>query len=775
MALLFGIGSRMKPRSNLSQSQRRAAHRVRSRTLLGVERLENRVLMAGLENPDTIVTPANISLPAVGVPFVDTNFGTTIRRVSDSSEHGGMESHIYSQLQAFSTDSELLLLVGPEGYRVRRVSDFAQVTEPTWDWSAPRWQPAERHTIVDFGTNPAGDVTVRYHHLDTGVTETVFTFPSQYDRVSSNESFEDLSLDGHWMNGMLWRDDGQPALFTLDLENRRLGTEINVHGLYTGPCQPDPEWGEVTPNWVGVSPLSRNLVVAWNRDGADRCSGVETFDLHTGAFVGRAFEGHQHGDLGVMPDGASEVYATFEVYIGPGVGLHALPGTIPSSPGKLIRPLDWGNMDHISGRGPNGEFLVTAGEDSSNGWTAFEGEVFVQHTDGRVERLAHHRSTRSDYWVQPRASLSRDGRYAIFASDWGRDTGGRGDPYIVDLGAGTPPPQPQLSIGDATIREGDTGTVLTQFVVRLSSPSDRPVSVAYATSADAATAGNDFLSRNGTLTFVPGETQKTISVPVVGDRRDEFDETFFVRLTNAVDAVFADAEGLGTIVDNDPLPQLSVNRVPVTERDTESVVTTLTVRLSAASGKQITVQYATSSGTATAGSDYTATRGTLTFQPGETSKTVPVTVLGDLLDEANETLFLNLASATNATLSATPGRVTIGDNDPPPLLSIRNVSVAEGQSGTMELVFTVSLSVESGQRVTVNYATADGTARAGRDYQSSRGTLTFAPRETTKTIKIIIFGDGTIEGDETFFVRLRQASNATIENSFGIGTILNDD
>ena len=109
--------------------------------------------------------------------------------------------------------------------------------------------------------------------------------------------------------------------------------------------------------------------------------------------------------------------------------------------------LDWGSGEHISCQGPNGVCLVTAGTWDINGWGPFEGELFLQYTDGNVLRLAHHRSSSCGYWVQPRASISRDGNYVVFASDWAHGTGtsscaggndlGEGDPYIINLSAGS--------------------------------------------------------------------------------------------------------------------------------------------------------------------------------------------------------------------------------------------------------------------------------------------------------------------------------------------------
>ena len=196
---------------------------------------------------------------------------------------------------------------------------------------------------------------------------------------------------------------------------------------------------------MGVSPLGNYLVVQWARDGVTRCSGLETFDIQSGAFVGRVYNGHQHGDLGVDSDGLTEFFMTFELYHpsgNPAIGMRDLPGEATVSEPTYLQVLDWGIGDHISCRGPSGVCLVTAGRDLSNGWNPFEDELFLQYTDGRILRLAHHRSSSCGYWVQPRASISSDGRYVVFASDWGRqlDCGdlGRGDPYIIDLLAGSP-------------------------------------------------------------------------------------------------------------------------------------------------------------------------------------------------------------------------------------------------------------------------------------------------------------------------------------------------
>src|SRR5262249_14752171 len=154
---------------------------------------------------------------------------------------------------------------------------------------------------------------------------------------------------------------------------------------------------------------------------------------------------------------------------------------------------------------------------------------------------------------------------------------------------------------------------------------------------------------------------------------------------------------------------------------------TFTVHLSAASGKTVTVTYATADGSAVAGSDYVAAGSTLSFAPGETSKVIPVTVNGDATFESDETFTVALATPSNATIATGTGTGIIQNDDPVPALSIDGITANEGDSGVTDFVFTVSLTSPSAQTITVDFATGGGSAAAGVDYVSTSGTLTFAP------------------------------------------------
>jgi hypothetical protein len=174
---------------------------------------------------------------------------------------------------------------------------------------------------------------------------------------------------------------------------------------------------------------------------------------------------------------------------------------------------------------------------------------------------------------------------------------------------------------------------------------------------------------------------------------------------------------------------------------TGAVNANFTVTLSAASGRAVTVEHAAADDTATAPGDYSPAPATLTFTAGQRTKTVTVTVKGDVLDEVNETYAVTLASATNATVGDGTGVGTITDDDPTPTLTVADLSVAEGNAGTANATFAVTLSPLSGRTVTVDYATAYATATAPSDYEATSGTLTFVPGQTAKSITVRVKGD----------------------------------
>jgi hypothetical protein len=337
----------------------------------------------------------------------------------------------------------------------------------------------------------------------------------------------------------------------------------------------------------------------------------------------------------------------------------------------------------------------------------------------------------------------------------------------------------ELTISDATIVEGDSGSISAVFTVTLTGHSGGPVSVDFATADNDAyywwgpKAGVDYSPQSGTLTFGPDVLSRTITVPVLGDRLGEGDETFYVNLSNPIGALLRKAQAAGTIVDNEP--RISIDHpYGVVEGDVGTTPAVFTVTLSRPYDQEVTVHYYTLTGHV---NDIVSANATLHFAPGETSKPITVQVVGDLLYEYYEEAFnvyLDNASP-NATIADSAAYCVIVDNDPPPTVSIGDVSKNEGSIGTTKFNFTLKLSAPS-DGAFVEFTTANGTATtSNQDYTAKSGYVSFSAGQTTQTISIDVKGDKTSEANETFFVNIVSAGFATIADGQGIGTIVNDD
>jgi len=389
--------------------------------------------------------------------------------------------------------------------------------------------------------------------------------------------------------------------------------------------------------------------------------------------------------------------------------------------------------------------------------------------------------------------LSRMGsRYTVTGAGWNESAEPNGKvsfvfegrapgnivPQVSQIAFGTVaalPTPPAISISDAVVFEGQAGTKEMVFTISLSKAPAEAVTIPWFTQSGTALAGSDFTAGSGSVTFAPGETTKNISVLILSDTRVEADESFSLVLGTPTGATIADGTGLGTIRNDDIVPSLTIGNAQVTEGNAGTKQMVFTVTLSAASADPVTVAFATRDGTAFAGSDYNAATGTLSFAAGETSRTIAVTIRGDGVREADETLELVLSGANGATLANAIGRGTILDDDAPPVLTLSHAELVEGNSGTKQMVFTLSLSKAIAQSVTTRFATQDGTALAGSDYVAKTGTVTFAAGETSKTVSIAIRGDTAIEADESFNLLLSNVTRATLAPGGGLGTIRNDD
>ena len=348
------------------------------------------------------------------------------------------------------------------------------------------------------------------------------------------------------------------------------------------------------------------------------------------------------------------------------------------------------------------------------------------------------------------------------------DDSARGTINDTDGGGGR---LPILTIEDAApVGEGETA----QFSVTLSSPSEQVVTASYGTADGTARAGSDYTSTTGTLRFEPGDTSGTIRVTVLDDEIREDTESFTVELSDPEGATLVGASGTASITDDDEdmLPALSIDdAVPVAE----GVTALFAVTLSATSEQAVTVAFSTRDGTAVDASDYTATAGTLTFQPGTTRQTIEVVTLEDDAEESEEGFTVTLSDPNGATLEDDTGTGTITDNDGGsgtlPKVSIGDAEAAEGGTATFE----VTLRPPAEQAVTVRYRTLDGTALEGADYTGASGTLRFEPGQGKRTIRVPVLDDEILEDTEHFTVELGDPAGATLGDGTGTGTITDND
>lgn len=347
---------------------------------------------------------------------------------------------------------------------------------------------------------------------------------------------------------------------------------------------------------------------------------------------------------------------------------------------------------------------------------------------------------------------------------------------------------PQIDVPLAFgLEEGDDANVTSEmtFQVTLNVPVSGDVELGYTTADLSATAGVDYDAASGTLTIPAGDTIGLVPVTVRGDADEEGPESLALRLELLTPglAVLLTPEATGTILDDDiqGQPFLSVLQASIFEGDDGTRELTAFVTLGDPASGTVTVDYATRDLTALAGSDYAAASGTLSFAPGETLESFPVTIFGDTVVEGHERFELVLSNLTgDAIMFEDIAEATIETDDPFALISIGDVVLVEGDSGVSEMLFAVTSSVPAGDPVTLDYASGDATtgnsATANQDYVPVSGTLTFPPGETEATIPVQVNGDADNEFDETFTITLSNVSqNAELMDPIADGRIVNDD
>lgn len=357
----------------------------------------------------------------------------------------------------------------------------------------------------------------------------------------------------------------------------------------------------------------------------------------------------------------------------------------------------------------------------------------------------------------------------------------------------TPPPSTtSVTVSPAQVTEGNSATTTTPvtftvtFAPGIPAPT-YPVTVNYAIVGVDATAGVDFTGSSGTLTFASAtDLVKTVVARVKGDTEAEAAETFKLVLSSPSQGVVSTDAGQAIVTitnDDGPVIPPSVGFAPAAYRAVEGaagVVTRvpLTVRLTKAQTKPVVVQYTTANVSASAGSDYTAKSGALEIPAGQTQVTFNVAIMGDSLAESDETFVVRLSGATGVAgigIDAAVATVTIVNDDgaaAPPSVRASNVSINEGNTGLPRMTFTITLAKALTTATTLTYSTLDGTAKAGRDYQATSGTVTIAAGRTTATVTVPVIANRVVDGNRTLSLQVRSGSTLV---ATGVGTIIDDD
>ena len=283
------------------------------------------------------------------------------------------------------------------------------------------------------------------------------------------------------------------------------------------------------------------------------------------------------------------------------------------------------------------------------------------------------------------------------------------------------------------------------------------------------------------LTCSIATTSFTVDVPIVNDALDEVNEKFTVSASGALAPEGSVSDSVTTtITDDDPIASI----VPVAfvlEGDSGTGAVELAVTLSSVAAQATTIAFSTEDLTAVAGSDYTETSGNVVIPAGQQMATISVPILGDTASEGPEGFFVNLTSTNNGTLKTTgkQGGVGIVDNDTQngslPSVSLpKSVSIEEGNAGTGNVLFNVSLSVAAPARTEITWNTANFSANQA-DYKAANGKLVFQQGQRTKAISVDVKGDRRDEPDEAFTLKLSNAVGATLASTGAFGVIEDDD
>ena len=333
-----------------------------------------------------------------------------------------------------------------------------------------------------------------------------------------------------------------------------------------------------------------------------------------------------------------------------------------------------------------------------------------------------------------------------------------------------PPAPPSLSLGDASVVEGNSGTTTLKFPVTLSKATSWPITATIKTAKGTATPGTDYTEKSGTVTIAAGKTTGTFEVAVKGDLSVESNETILASLT-AGKLPVARAKATGTITDDDTTA--SVADVSIVEGNTGETKGAVKLTLAKAVAYDTKFSYTLAAGTATSGTDYKNTTGQVTVPAKSTTVSIPISILGDYKQEDNETFTVKVTSLSGPVLSKGTATVTITDDDT--TASVADVSVAEGNTGETAGAVKLTLAKALTYETKFSYELIAGTATADTDYKKATGQVTVPAKSTEVSIPVVILGDYAKEANETLSVKVTSAQGIALTKDTATVTITDDD
>lgn len=440
--------------------------------------------------------------------------------------------------------------------------------------------------------------------------------------------------------------------------------------------------------------------------------------------------------------------------------------TVGSPSWRTTESMAFGRSQHNLVILPDGKVLVVGGATEIS-LTTTSGVLTAEMWDPADEAWTTMASMTTPRLYHSVAALLSDGR--VLAAG-----GGRLDPAIDHLDGELYSP-PYLFRGSRPTISSAPASVPYNAPFVVSTPDAASIARVTLVRASSVTHGMNVEQRFIELGFTPGSGSVTVQAPANPGLAPSGYYLLFLLNGNDVPS-----GGRPIRLEGAPTgPTLSVSDRSIVEgTGGANPAAVFSVAVTSTFTSTITVNYATAAGTATAGSDYVATSGTLTFPSGTTARTISVSITPDSVTESNETFTVVLSNPINATISDGSGLGTILDDDAPVMssISINDVSATEGTGGGAPIAsFTVTLTPASPQPVTVNFSTLPGTAIAPADYGTTSGLLTFGPGTTIQTVQVPIVADAVGESNETFTVELSNPNNAVLQDPIGTCTIIDDD